>query len=244
MNDTVQTHYDAFLAPIYSWLSGGFDEQAKKNRQFFMAHGIRPRGSGMAVDFGAGNGFQAVPLADLGFSVTAVDSCRSLLDELSCNAASLPVRPVAGDIRNYLVWTGLHPELITCMGDTLTHLPSLTEVEDLVRHCFSELELDGTLILTLRDYSVQPAGAKDCIPVRRDENRIFLCSLAYHADIMTVEDILYSRSGGRWQRDAGRYTKLRILPEELDRMVRSAGFGTIYSAIQDGMITTIARKEA
>jgi 2-polyprenyl-3-methyl-5-hydroxy-6-metoxy-1,4-benzoquinol methylase len=95
MNDAEQDLYDAFLAPLYSWISGGFDAHAAKNRQFLAAHAIRPRGSGAAVDLGAGCGFLSVPLAGLGFSVIAVDSCQSLLDELRCNAAGFPVRAVA-----------------------------------------------------------------------------------------------------------------------------------------------------
>jgi predicted RNA methylase len=103
MDNAVRAHYDSFLAPLYSWMSGGFHAQAAKNRQFFSAHALRPQNGGVAVDLGAGCGFQSIPLAILGFSVSAVDSCQSLLDELRRNTAGLPVRPVAGDLQDYLV---------------------------------------------------------------------------------------------------------------------------------------------
>ena len=50
--------------------------------------GITPARSGRAVDLGAGCGFQSIPLARLGFAVTAIDIDRKLLDELHRNAAT------------------------------------------------------------------------------------------------------------------------------------------------------------
>jgi hypothetical protein len=177
----------------------------------------------------------------LGFSVTAVDFCQPLLDELHTKAGALPIVTVRSDILNYPAWTGRHPALIVCMGDTLTHLPDLAEAEDLARQCFRELDAGGRLVLTLRDYSREPDGALVVIPVEREEDRIFLCRLEYRTGSVTVEDILYSRRRGIWERTAGEYTKIRIAP---DKILTGAGFGIEYSAVNTGMITVIARKGA
>jgi ubiquinone/menaquinone biosynthesis C-methylase UbiE len=42
----------------------------------------RVRSSGSIVDFGAGTGRLSIPLADVGFEVTAVDPCREMLNQL------------------------------------------------------------------------------------------------------------------------------------------------------------------
>jgi hypothetical protein len=107
---------------------------------------------------------------------------------------------------------------------------------------FSELAPGGRLVLSLRDYSSPPAGSVDCIPVRGDDNRIFLCKVRYLDTTVTVEDVLYSRTGGNWQRDAGTYTKIRIPPEYLVRIVRSAGFTLQYREVREGIMTIIAMK--
>ena len=130
------------------------------------------------------------------------------------------------------------------MGDTLTSLQSQTEAGDLVRQCFSELDIGGRRVLTLRDYSQEPDGSGVVIPVLRDKERIFLSRLKCHADTLTVQDILYSRGRGIWERTAGEYTKIRIDSETLCRMLTGAGFGIEYSSVNDGMITVIARKGA
>ncbi len=42
----------------------------------------------------------------------------------------------------------------------------------------------------------------------------------------------------------GTYTKIRIAPERLPRMLTGARFAIEYSAVDDGMITVTARKDA
>ena len=244
MNNPAQNHYDAFLAGSYEWINGGLDDQVRKNKIFFSSHSVTPRDNRIVIDLGAGCGFHSIPLAQLGYSVTAVDFCQPLLDELRSHAGALPIVTVQSDVLLYSSWAGRHPALIICMGDTLTHLPSLTEVQDLVRQCFSELDPGGRLVLTLRDYSREPDGAVVVIPVERGEDRIFLCRLKYHTGSVTVLDILYSRGHGIWGRTAGEYTKIRIPPDILIRMLTGAGFGIEYSGVNNGMITVIARKGA
>jgi hypothetical protein len=59
-----------------------------------------------------------------------------------------------------------------------------------------------------------------------------------------VQDIPHSRGPGLWERTAGRFTKIRIDPDTLMGMLNGAGFGLEYSAMDNGMITVIARKGA
>jgi protein-L-isoaspartate O-methyltransferase len=243
MENNTRTHYDTFLAGKYAWISRGQHGQIRRNREFFLTHDIVPHDNPAAIDLGAGCGFQSVPLAQLGFSVTAVDFSKPLLEELRTQSGALPIVTVLDDIRNYSSWTGRHPSLIVCMGDTITHLPSPEDTEDLFRQCFSELESGGRLILGFRDYSQEPDGAVTVIPVQRDTDRIFLCRLEYHADTLTVQDILYSRERGPWERTAGKYRKIRIGPDALTRMLTGAGFAVEYSSADNGMITVIAQKK-
>jgi 2-polyprenyl-3-methyl-5-hydroxy-6-metoxy-1,4-benzoquinol methylase len=242
MTNPAQNHYDTFLAGRYSWISGGLDEQVRKNKKFLSSPSVRPDNNRVAIDLGAGCGFQSLPLAQLGYSVIAVDFSWPLLDELRSHAGTLPIVIVRSDIRTYSSWTGRHPGLIVCMGDTLTHLPGIPEVQDLLGQCFSELATGGRLVLTLRDYSREPDRAVVVIPVLREADRIFLCKLEYHTDTLTVEDIIYSCDQGLWTREAGKYVKIRIDPDALTGMLTIAGFTLDYSSVDNGMITVIAQK--
>lgn len=241
---TVKEHYDRFLAQQYAWMAGDFAVNVEKNRAFLAGQGIRPSGAGQAVDLGAGCGFMAIPLLEAGFFVTAVDFCKPLLDELRLHATSPHVRTVAGDVMDFPLWAGRDPELIVCMGDTLTHLLDTETVVRLIRQCHAELVPDGKLILSLRDYSREDAGSVVVIPVRRDADRIFLCRLEYQADHVGVTDVLYSRESGSWERSCGEYRKLRIAPGFLERELERAGFRIEKNSVGEGHIAIIAQKES
>lgn len=238
-DSSTRAHYDRFLAGKYSWISGGADEQIRKNTAFFQMRGI-DRGSGRtAIDLGAGCGFQAIPLARAGFSVLAVDFCGSLLDELKVRAGTLPISTILGEIRNPRHWNGHYPSIIVCMGDTLTHLSSIEEVRQLIMQSADELEPGGKLVLSFRDYSHGSTGDVVVIPVRRDEDAIFLCRLEFQSATITVKDIEYSRRRGQWCRECGEYTKIRIPPRVLKAILVDAGFVISYDAEEDGMIVVI-----
>ncbi len=239
----VKEHYDRYLARQYAWMAGGFAANVEKNRAFLAGLGIHPFGTGQAIDLGAGCGFVTIPITGAGFFVSAVDFCKPLLDELRLHSASQGVQTIAGNIMDFPLWAGRGPELIVCMGDTLTHLPDTDAVIRLIRQCYAELVPGGRLILALRDYSHEDAGSVSVIPVRRDAERIFLCRLEYRADHVDVEDILYSRESGSWKRSFGEYRKLRIAPAFLERELERAGFRIEKKTVGDGHITIMAKKD-
>ena len=235
---SAQDHYNRFLAGQYAWMAGGFEFNVRKNQDFFAEHGIRPAGTGVAIDLGAGCGFAAIPLAEAGFRVTAVDFCRPLLDDLVRHAPEIAT--VEGDILDFPLWAGREPELIVCMGDTLTHLPHAGSVLDLLRQCYAELVPGGKLVLSLRDYTMGVKGETVVIPVRRDEERIFLCRLEYGEESVGVTDIVYSHQTGIWERSASSYEKIRIKPAFLLRALEHAGFRIDDPIVSEGLVTIIA----
>lgn len=235
-------HYDRFLADQYVWMAGGFAENAGRARVFFQSRYISPEKSGIAIDLGAGCGFQAIPLADQGFRVTAVDISRPMLDDLRNRDPGRRIEIFHGDIMDFALWAGKNPELIVCMGDTLTHLPDLDAVRVLFRQSYAELVPGGTLLLSFRDYSGEPEGTVAVIPVQRDEQRIFLCRLTYDRDRVLVTDILFARRNGLWERTAGTYRKLIITPAQARKWLEQEGFCVEDCGECVGMRTFVAGK--
>ncbi len=241
-NGAVQDHYDTLLARNYVWMTGGWDRNIAHYQRFFSDHAIRPAGKGIALDLGAGCGFGSIALAGAGFRVFSVDLSQPMLDILKLAATNLPVITVHADILNFLAGCREEPELIACMGDTLTHLPDTGSVKRLVHLCSRTLQNGGTFIISFRDYSQEPAGSTAVIPVQRDPDRIFLCRLNYQDDLVRVTDILYSRTSGRWERISGTYHKLRISPHIISEIFTREGFQIRARKVQDGMVTLIGQK--
>ena len=75
-------HYENHLANYYSWMFGDFNAKLNENQQFFERHNIKPVSSKIAIDLGAGCGFQSIPLAKIGFKVKAIEFSKKLLNDL------------------------------------------------------------------------------------------------------------------------------------------------------------------
>ena len=238
----VKAHYDNLLASYYSWLGGGAGIKFEENRKFFQSHGIYPALSGTAVDLGAGSGFQSIPLSRAGFNVIAIDMCHDLLVELKSQAEGLPVVTIEDDLLNFTGHIAEKVELIVCMGDTLTHLQTLADVEVLLEDARRALEDNGRLILEFRDLTAELKNLDRFIPVRSDADRIFTCFLEYERKHVKVHDIIYEKNANQWVMKKGCFRKLRIPPQWLSGYLRKAGFAIESLDIDSGMVTILARK--
>ena len=239
---SVQQHYDQLLGPIYAWMAGGIEAAFERGTAELDAIGAHPSNGGVAVDLGAGFGMHAIPLARRGFDVVAIDSSAVMLDELSRQAAELPVQAICGDLLSFPRHLSLKPELVLCMGDTLVHLPDEEYVARLVATVRESLGDGGRFVITLRDYSAPLSGEQRFIPVRSDENRIFVCFLEYSASRVTVTDILHEREGSQWKMSVSSYDKLRITPKWLDALLRRSGFAVTRDVNASGMLRFVARR--
>lgn len=240
---TAKDHYDQQLASVYSWMAGTQEAAIKRNHDFLRQFGSDSLLQGLAIDLGAGSGFQSIPLAELGFSVIAVDFCEALLSQLRDRAGNLPIDTIHDDILNFSKYVKEQAQIIVCMGDTLTHLESLNCVESLVLKAESALATNGKFILTFRDYiSVKPQGAGRFIPVRSDESTIVTCFLEYHENIVEVYDLIYRLKGERWVLNVSSYPKLRIERNWVCQQLRKSGLKVIQNEIINGMICIVAEK--
>lgn len=239
---TVQKHYCEVLSDVYSWMFGGFDAGLQKNIDFFNKYSLAPKGSGIAVDLGSGCGFQSIPLAQLGYSVTAIDLDSKLLNELRENAGSLPIFPVQGDLIDFGESIERGIELAVCMTDTLLHLESKEKVILLFKKVQVALDLEGKFIITFRELTRELTNLDRFIPVKNDGNTIFTCFLEYEPETVKVHDVIYRKAGGAWNLFKSFYRKLRLSKEWVVEQLSQCGFNHVDSEVDSGVITIIAQK--
>ena len=238
---SVHEHYDGHLGPVYAWMVGGIAPAFERGAAELDAIGVGPAAGGVAVDLGAGFGMHAIPLARRGFDVVAIDSSAVMLEDLSRHAGDVRVRAVCDDLLSFPQYLSAKPELVLCMGDTLTHLPDEEYVGRLIATVRESLAEDGCFVITLRDYTQPLTGNQRFIPVRSDEHRIFVCFLEYSDRCVRVSDILHERDGPQWKMSVSSYNKLRIMPEWLDDRLRRTGFAVTRDANASGMLRFVAR---
>jgi SAM-dependent methyltransferase len=233
----VQEHYDRHLGSIYSWMLGDMGAAIENARAELRDLGIAARPPGLAVDLGAGPGVHALPLAELGFSVVALDTCAGLVEELQQRAESRSIHAVLDDLTSFRKHCARPADIILCMGDTLTHLPTRQDVEQLFREVRAALAPGGLFVATFRDYVSAPLrGTSRFIPVRGDAQRILTCFLEYSDEIVTVHDIVHNRGESGWGMQVSAYPKLRLDPRWTQATLSSLGFTTKLDAAARGMV--------
>jgi hypothetical protein len=239
---TVKDHYDTHLAKVYSWMLGDFSTKMSEQMNFFRQHSVVPIGNGVAFDLGAGNGIQSVALATLGFNVQAVDFNRQLLDELDINKSALPVTTVENDILSFVSQHRGRPEVIVCMGDTLTHLSNRAEVSMLIAAAAKALANGGKLVLSFRDLSKERTGTDRFLHVRSDNLRIMTCFLEYFPEILMVHDIVNEKTGNQWTQNVSAYPKVRLSVATVKEMLKLRNLRLLHEAVLLGMTYLISSK--
>lgn len=240
---TATEHYAHHLGPVYSWMVGDLEAASARAATELDALGVPKAAHGAAIDLGAGFGLHALPLARRGYSVTAIDSCQTLVEELQGRAAGLPINTVTGDILGFRKYVSKPVEIILCMGDTLTHLPERASVEHLFADVAASLTPGGLFVATFRDYVSAPLqGDRRFIPVRSDENRILTCFLEYGEETLNVHDLLHERAKGQWQQRVSSYRKLRLPPDWVAAKLTEQGLKVRTGPGPAGMVTVAANK--
>jgi len=237
---TVTEHYATHLAPVYLWMAGGFERALALGRADLESLKVDLLGCATAVDLGAGFGMHAIPLAQAGCSVTAIDTSAVLLHELSKRAAGLPVWIVTADVLDVEAHVHEPVPLVLCMGDTVTHLQNLEEVDRLFQAVSRCLAPMGRFVMTFRDYSNPAQGTARFIPVRSDADRILTCFLEEQGAHMVVHDILHERRQESWEMRVSAYRTLRLSPIVVVERLRAAGLDAVAAPGPRGMVAVVA----
>jgi SAM-dependent methyltransferase len=235
----VERHYAELLAPVYVWTLGGEAEALARARAWVAEQRLARLVPGLAVDLGCGPGFHAIALAEAGFETLAIDSSAELLALL----ADPRVRKVAGELLEFEEeLLGVEPKLVVCLGDTLTHLESEAQVDELLDACARSLAPGGLLALSFRDYSVLRKPSECLIRVREDPERSLSCALEFEQERVRVTDILHEWRGGRWVESRSTYAKLRLAPEAVRAKLLARGFALERDELARGLVTLIAQR--
>ena len=241
--NTMAEHYERLLAQHYSWMFG-VAPPVKAAEQLQLLERLKITPGKLAVDLGAGSGFQSMALADLGFErVVALDTSAKLLDELKSNCGSRPVTAIRDDMLNILRHVApSSADAVVCMGDTLTHLPQRELVSRLFAAVFDALRRNGKFVLTYRDLSTPLQGIDRFIPVRSTPEKIMTCFLEYEPGVVVVHDLVHTLENGGWRLEKSCYPKLRLALESVRTDLAQAGFQVYAVENLRGMSVLAAQK--
>lgn len=241
----IRKHYEDHLGNFYDWSIGDFSERCNEQKAYFQRKNILPSANHVAIDLGCGSGIQAVPLADEGFIVKAVDFNDALLTKLKERKDNRSIDIVVGDMMSLQdITPPSSVELVVCMGDTIAHLESFDQLKNLFAQALSSLVHGGKFVISYRDYSFELQGPARFIPVKSDDHRIHTCFLEYTNDFVMVTDQLYERENvdGKWVQKVSSYRKLRLTKEIVTSALVEAGFRIGDTDVINRVIYTVCEK--
>jgi SAM-dependent methyltransferase len=239
---SVTEHYEKHLAPVYSWMAGGLSKAVSRGEQELMDIGLANGDAKYAVDLGAGFGMHSIPLAHHGWNVLAIDFSTVLLTELRAHSQGVSITTAHDDLLNFTHHLSGVPEVVLCMGDTLTHLTDSSSVKSLIASAGRHLMSGGRFVIAFRDYTTVLEGSDRFMRVRGDESRIVTCFLEYAESSVQVYDILHERSQDTWSMSVSTYRKLRLKPGWVRDRLEECGFLVSVGAGLSGMVRLIAEK--
>ena len=153
-------HYKNLLGEVYAWSAGGIDRAVTVGQteiESIELHSTSVNDGNIdkkiVVDLGAGFGMHSIPLSKLGYSVIAIDNSEILLQHLREHTTENQVKTVVADLLEFNKYLdGSKAQAILCMGDTLTHLPSLEYIKTLYRSVYESLVKGGRFVMSFRNY--------------------------------------------------------------------------------------------
>ena len=215
-------------APILCLDGGGTTVALARGRAEVEAACPRPSSVERAVDLGAGFGTHAIPLADLGYSVLAIDSSGTLLDVIRNHESANSILTVQDDpssFKNHLTRPG---GANSCMGDTLTHSGPTSKPSSSPSPWSLETLVPGGILHCDVSRLLHAAGrSQRFIPVRSDPDRIPPAFSQYEAETVMVHDIPeHQRTGADRRQRVSAYRKLRLSPDWVTRALESQGLSS------------------
>jgi 2-polyprenyl-3-methyl-5-hydroxy-6-metoxy-1,4-benzoquinol methylase len=237
-------HYRTFLAEHYTWMSGPYAEKIAHQHELLVRSGVVPLTTGEALDLGCGPGSQSIALAQLGFSVTAIDANAQLLEELSQRATGMPILTVQHDLCVLATCPALpaQVDVAVCVGDIIPHLPTAECITTLFQQVSARLVPHGKFVLSFRDLSEERYGLDRFLPIRSDSDRIMMCFLEFEPNTVVVHDLIYIRQGERWDLRKSSYRKLRLSLARVLSQLETEGLAVLFKEQAGGVWNVVASK--
>ncbi|WP_298183179.1 class I SAM-dependent methyltransferase [Saccharomonospora sp.] len=175
---------------------------------------------GRVVEFGAGTGRLAIPLAERGLEVYAIEASPSMLDNLHERDAGNKVKTVCADFAEHVVGDGFDLCYIAC--NTLFMVVDSERQIEVLRRAAEHLKPGGRLVVEVYDPTPIHRFDKPNVQIRHlTPDRVMID----HMDVDQLEQLLVQVHTVIGNGSVSTYTELSryAFPRELDLMARLAG---------------------
>ena len=218
--DSLAPDYDRFV----NW-EARLDHELPFLTSIFAANGVE-----RILDAACGTGHHAIALAQEGYRLMGTDLSAVMIERAVDNAAEAGVDiPFAVCGLGELEGLASTFDAVLCLGNSLPHLLTASEVDRALHDFGRVLRPGGVLIIQNRNFDRVWVERERFMPPQShrdgDEERLFLRFYDFHRNTITFNMVTLWRSNEAWGQ-AVESTELRpILSQELQTGLALAGFG-------------------
>ncbi len=219
----IATFYDR-LAPHYDAMTG-FEKRFVHERPFFRLlvdrYGLRS-----AVDAGSGSGFHSLLLASLGVQVIAIDISEKMLELLHEHGRQmgLRIRGIQSSFRSLPAAVHEQFDSLFCMGNSLPHLLTKTELRDSLTSFAEVIRPGGVIFLQNLNYDRILAQRTIVQSVKESGGITFVRYYEYRKETIRFHILKLKRENSGITHELNSVELRPILQEDLLQLLNDAGF--------------------
>jgi len=200
----------------------------------FIERELRQIGARRVLDAACGTGMHALSLAERGYVVSGVDLSEGMIAKARTNATERAVHAsfeVAG-FGHLFGQIGGGYDAVVCLGNSLTHVLNVSELEAALSDMAACLRFDGLLLIQNRNFDrILDRRERWMHPQAHRESGqewLFLRFYDFHPkDRLTFNLITLHRAAGRWQQHTAATELWAVRRDQLVAMLGQTGFGRI-----------------
>jgi glycine/sarcosine N-methyltransferase len=200
-----------------------------------------------ALDAGAGTGAHSILLAQASVKVTAVDISQEMLKLLSLHAKEkkVNVKTIKSDFLDLPNKVNHKFDSVFCMGNSLAHAKTRSELRRILSNFHSLLKPNGTLFIQILNYYRIILNREIIQSIKESNGKTFIRFYGFTGDQIDFHLLTIERKDGTLNYNIITTQLLPITPTIILKLLKEAGFKKInYSSqLEDGLFNKRKSKD-
>jgi len=183
-----------------------------------------------SLDVACSTGFHVIMFRRLGLDAVGIDSSSRMIEKAKANAVTcgVTVEFILGDFSNLSKRFSEGFDIITCLGDTISHLKSRLDVKKAFLEIFKCLNPGGLFILQNRNYDhlvknrirfTPPTGSRN-----GTEETLFFRLLDFNSKSIDYSVVTFHRHENRWDSIVRTTEIFPYFKAEIESLLKAVGF--------------------
>ncbi|PYV44523.1 MAG: hypothetical protein DMG06_06075 [Acidobacteria bacterium] len=183
-----------------------------------------------SLDVACSTGFHVIMFRRLGLDAVGVDASPKMIEKARANAITcgVTVEYILGDFTNLSKRFSEGFDIITCLGDTISHLKTKLEVKRAFQEIYKCLNAGGLFVLQNRNYDyivknrvrfMPPTGSRN-----GTEETLFFRLFDFNPKSIDFSIVKFHRHENKWDSTVQTTEIYPYLKSELENLLKAVGF--------------------